>query len=206
MSVTKKSHHGISSPDRSIGCAILTVSDTRNRDTDYGGLSIKAILESNNHRIIDYMICQDEPELIEHHLKAGINNSDIQVILTTGGTGISKRDTTISVVESLIDTKLDGFGELFRMLSWQQVGAVAMLSRATAGLVTGKNKDAHRDISVVSTTDKLDGVLGVTTKQDLTPNTDTFIFSIPGSVNAVVTAMNSLIVPVLNHIVNEREK
>jgi molybdenum cofactor biosynthesis protein B len=115
-------------------CAVLTVSDTRNEATDEGGRIIKEALTAAGHRVAAYQIVRDEPPAIDRQIRGWINDPQIQVILTTGGTGIARRDTTVEVVERILEKRLDGFGELFRMLSWEQVGAAAMLSRAVGGI------------------------------------------------------------------------
>ena len=117
-------------------CAVLTISDTRTKETDKGGRIICDQLGAAGHTIGAYEIVKDEPAQIEGRLRAwlSVTTPAFDAILTTGGTGIASRDTTIEVVERLLTKKLDGFGELFRMLSWDEVGAAAMLSRATAGL------------------------------------------------------------------------
>ena len=115
-------------------CGVLTISDTRTTATDKGGLCIIELLEAAGHEIVSYSLVQDEAHLIEAQLKSWIESEALDVICTTGGTGIASRDTTIEVVERLLDKKLDGFGELFRMLSWDEVGPASMLSRAIAGL------------------------------------------------------------------------
>ena len=115
-------------------CAVLTISDTRTKETDKGGKTIIAALSAAGHDIADYAIVKDEPTQIVAQLKLWLADTNIHVICCTGGTGISSRDTTIEVVDRLLTKRLDGFGELFRMLSWDQVGSAAMLSRATAGL------------------------------------------------------------------------
>jgi len=115
-------------------CAVLTISDTRNKETDKGGKAIIAALSAAGHQVAQYTIVRDESAEIEKQLKAWLADTTIHAICCTGGTGISSRDTTIEVVERLLTKKLDGFGELFRMLSWEQVGSAAMLSRATGGL------------------------------------------------------------------------
>ena len=115
-------------------CGVLTVSDTRTVETDGGGQRIQQLLRDAGHSIGAYAIVRDEPVQIEHALGEWLARTELQVIITTGGTGIARRDTTIEVVQRLIEKPLDGFGELFRMLSYQQVGSAAMLSRATAGL------------------------------------------------------------------------
>ncbi len=116
---------------------MLTVSDTRQADNDAGGKLIIDALKQAGHAVSDYTIVRDEPDLIEHQLKSWLTSESappINAIITTGGTGIAQRDTTVEVVRRLLDKELEGFGELFRMLSYEQVGAAAMLSRAVAGL------------------------------------------------------------------------
>lgn len=115
-------------------CAVLTISDTRTKETDKGGRTIIEHLEAAGHTIGDYAIVKDDAPQIESQLRAWLSEGRFDAILTTGGTGISSRDTTIEVVARLLDKQLDGFGEIFRMLSWDEVGAAAMLSRAIGGL------------------------------------------------------------------------
>ncbi len=115
-------------------CAVLTVSDTRTLADDTGGQHIVDALVAAGHGVVARALVRDEPALIRAQLERFLEDPRVEVILSTGGTGISSRDTTIEVVESLLDKRLDGFGELFRMLSFAEIGAAAMLSRATAGL------------------------------------------------------------------------
>jgi molybdopterin adenylyltransferase len=123
-------------------CAVLTVSDTRIAETDSGGKAIIDALKQAGHTVTDYTLVKDEPDQIESQLKSWLApqtptpnpQPPIQTIITTGGTGIASRDTTVEVVRRLLDKELEGFGELFRMLSYEEVGPAAMLSRAVAGL------------------------------------------------------------------------
>lgn len=115
-------------------CAVLTVSDSRTPETDSGGDLIVQALEEAGHEIVAREIVKDEPARIRGRLESWLSDLRPQLVLTTGGTGVSRRDTTIEVVEGLLDKELPGFGELFRMLSWEEVGSAAMLSRAVAGL------------------------------------------------------------------------
>lgn len=117
---------------RSVGCAIVTVSDTRSAATDASGALLKARLESGGHRIVSYEILPDEPARIRDRVRA-LAEADVEAVLLTGGTGIAPRDTTYEAVVGILDRRLDGFGELFRALSYQEIGAAAMLSRAVAG-------------------------------------------------------------------------
>ena len=119
---------------RSVRCAVLTVSDTRNSDTDTSGNLIREMLAFAGHTVVDYQIVPDEPDQIRRILTEWIARDDIQAVLTNGGTGIAARDTTYDAIAALLDKRIDGFGELFRMLSWQEVGPAAMLSRAVAGV------------------------------------------------------------------------
>ncbi len=126
--------HRAAATDR-VRCAILTVSDTRTEKTDTSGILIKQLLRDSEHPVVDYRIVPDEPGQIGPLLDEWTANPEIQVIISNGGTGIAARDTTYDVVAGKIGKRLDGFGELFRMLSWSEVGAAAMLSRAVAGVI-----------------------------------------------------------------------
>ena len=119
---------------QSAKCPVLTVSDSRTKADDVSGRTIIDHLESAGHQIGAYELAKDEPDQIEPQLTDWLNTREYDAIFTTGGTGIAHRDTTIEVVRRLIGKELEGFGELFRMLSWQEVQAAAMLSRAVAGL------------------------------------------------------------------------
>lgn len=118
-------------------CALLTVSDSRAAGNDGGGDTIESRLTVAGHEIADRRWVPDEAHDIARVLTEWLSRDDVQVIFTTGGTGISTRDTTVEVVERFLDKRLDGFGELFRMLSYQEVGAAAMLSRTVGGLAHG---------------------------------------------------------------------
>jgi molybdenum cofactor biosynthesis protein B len=108
------------------------VSDTRTPDTDSSGALLKAKLEADGHRIFSYEILPDEPERIRDRVRA-LAEADVEAVLLSGGTGIAARDTTFEAVVALLDRRLDGFGELFRSLSYAEIGPAAMLSRAVAG-------------------------------------------------------------------------
>ncbi len=118
--------------------AILTLSDTRTVDTDVSGRRAIELVTMAGHRVVDHQVLPDDPKELESTLCALLARADIDAVLTTGGTGVGQRDQTIGVVERLLDVPLPGFGELFRMLSWQQVGSGAMLSRAVGGIASGK--------------------------------------------------------------------
>ena len=120
-----------------ISIAIVTVSDSRTPETDTNGQYLRAEIERLGHNIVAYHLVKDEAAQIAA-LLADLSASNAQILLFNGGTGISPRDTTYDVLSRSLEKTLPGFGELFRMLSWEQVGAAAMLSRATAGVYRGK--------------------------------------------------------------------
>lgn len=124
---------------KSVQCKIITVSDTRNETTDKSGRLMMDLLEQAGHIIVDYVIVKDEGVPIREEIEKGCNRADIDVILTNGGTGIAKRDVTIETIQQLLEKEMVGFGELFRMLSYQEdIGSAAILSRAIAGVVKNK--------------------------------------------------------------------
>jgi molybdenum cofactor biosynthesis protein B len=123
---------------RSVRCYIITVSDTRTEETDGAGRAIADLLQGAGHEVVGRTIVHDDPELVRGTIERQIVNPRVQVVITTGGTGITSRDSTYEAVSGLLDKRLDGFGELFRMLSFEQIGAAAMMSRACAGLVAGR--------------------------------------------------------------------
>jgi molybdenum cofactor biosynthesis protein B len=140
--------HKATSPT-TVRCAVLTVSDTRTEANDTGGRAIVTLLAEHGHEVVFKQIVRDEPDqvraLIEGWIEGGTRGDapeqverQVQVIITTGGTGISSRDRKYEAVTGLLDKQLDGFGELFRMLSFQEIGAGAMLSRACAGVARGR--------------------------------------------------------------------
>ena len=119
-------------------CAVLTLSDTRTEANDTSGRAIRQLLESHGHAVAHYAILKDDPAALDAKLLELLGSPDVDTILTNGGTGISRRDVTISVIETHLDQPLPGFGELFRMLSWEQIGSGAMLSRAVGGIARGQ--------------------------------------------------------------------
>lgn len=129
--------HRAAAPER-VGCAIVTVSDTRTPETDTSGAIMRERLEAAGHAIVGYVIVKDEPAKIIATLDRFAVQADCQAILFNGGTGIARRDTTFDVIAGRLEKTLVGFGELFRMLSYEQIGAAAMLSRATAGVYRGR--------------------------------------------------------------------
>jgi molybdenum cofactor biosynthesis protein B len=119
-------------------CALLTLSDTRTEVDDTSGRTIRQLLEANGHAVAHYAILKDDPALLDEKLLQLLGSPDVDAILTNGGTGVSRRDVTISAIEKHIEQPLPGFGELFRMLSWEQIGSGAMLSRAIGGIARGQ--------------------------------------------------------------------
>jgi molybdenum cofactor biosynthesis protein B len=118
--------------------AVLTISDTRTRETDTGGDTAEQILREAGQVIVARQIVRDEVNGIRASLVDLLANAEVDAVITTGGTGISGRDTTYEVVDRMIEKKLDGFGEIFRMLSYEEIGAAAIMSRAVAGTVGTK--------------------------------------------------------------------
>lgn len=121
----------------SVLLAIVTVSDTRTPETDTSGQLIRTLAEAAGHRIVGHRIVKDEPVQVEAALEE-FAASAARLIIFNGGTGISQRDRTYDVISRKLEKTLPGFGELFRMLSYEQVGAAAMLSRAIAGVYRNK--------------------------------------------------------------------
>jgi molybdenum cofactor biosynthesis protein B len=124
---------------KSVPCAIVTVSDTRTPETDTSGQAIRTLLEAQGHSVVAHHIVKDEPDQIGPLLdQLTATEQPARIILINGGTGIAPRDRTYDVVSQRLEKTLPGFGELFRMLSYQEIGAAAMLSRATAGVYRQK--------------------------------------------------------------------
>ncbi len=121
---------------KSVPCAIVTVSDTRTPETDTSGQAIRRLLEEQGHMVVAYHIVKDEPDLIGPLLDELVDTA-ARMVLMNGGTGIGPRDRTYDVVSRRLEKTLPGFGELFRVLSFEEIGAAAMLSRATAGVYRG---------------------------------------------------------------------
>ncbi|PYN37897.1 MAG: molybdenum cofactor biosynthesis protein [Candidatus Rokuibacteriota bacterium] len=119
---------------RAIGCWVLTVSDTKTPDTDTSGQLIRKLLLDAGHQIVGSSIVRDEPKDVQRVIREACTNDEVRAVLVTGGTGITSRDSTYEAIEALLDKRLPGFGELFRMLSYQEIGAAAMMSRAQLGV------------------------------------------------------------------------
>ncbi|HMN95529.1 MAG TPA: MogA/MoaB family molybdenum cofactor biosynthesis protein [Phycisphaerales bacterium] len=151
--------------------AILTISDTRTLEEDRSGDTIARSARAHGHDVARRALVRDDPAAIAAALRTLIDEPAIDAIIATGGTGIGRRDATIEVVRPLLDIELEGFGELFRMLSHEAVGAAAMLSRAVGGVVLRPD-----------------------------PPGDLLLFALPGSVNAATLAMERLVAPQLRHM------
>lgn len=123
---------------RSIGCFVLTISDSKTPDTDTSGALIRDLLNKAGHTVVGHAIVKDEPAQVTARVREGCADPNVQAFILTGGTGVTSRDATFEAVEALLGKRLTGFGELFRMLSYEEIGAAAMLSRAQAGVVKGR--------------------------------------------------------------------
>jgi molybdenum cofactor biosynthesis protein B len=168
--------HRDAAPDR-VRVAVLTVSDTRTAENDTGGDAAEELLAGAGHEVVHREIVRDDPPQVRDAVLDLISRGDVDAVVTTGGTGISGRDTTYEVASRLIEKRLDGFGELFRMLSYGEIGSAAMLSRATAGSVEAPG--------------------GAGTK---------FLACLPGSSAAVRLGVEKLLAPELAHVVFELRK
>ena len=129
--------HKAAAPAR-VGCYVITVSDTRTADTDTSGRAIVELLTGAGHQIVGHTIVKDDAELLRDCIGRQLANPAVQAIITTGGTGITSRDCTYEAVTAMLSKRLDGFGEIFRTLSYEQIGAAAMMSRAVAGTISGR--------------------------------------------------------------------
>lgn len=123
---------------RSVGCAIITVSDTRTLETDRSGQILQTLLLEAQHRVVARGIIPDEPVRIQEQFLQWCQRDEVEVLIFNGGTGIAPRDTTYDAIAALLEKTLPGFGELFRFLSYEQIGSRAIASRAIAG--TYRNK------------------------------------------------------------------
>lgn len=148
-----------SKPFIAVNIAVLTVSDTRTVATDTSGDTLAARIVDAGHSVIARDIVRDDADVIERLLRKWIGNPEIDVIITSGGTGVTGRDVTPEAFERVLEKKIEGFGELFRMLSYQKIGTSTMQSRAIGGVAhgtymfalpgsTGACKDAWDDILV----------------------------------------------------------
>ena len=138
MSESTQQHREIAAQRGPVRVAVVTVSDTRTRANDTGGDLIEQRVTGAGHQVVFRTIVKDEPSQIDVLLDQIVSDTNAQLILFTGGTGIAPRDTTYDALSRKLEKVMPGFGELFRMLSYSEVGAAAMLSRATAGTYRGR--------------------------------------------------------------------
>jgi molybdenum cofactor biosynthesis protein B len=122
----------------SIGCWVLTISDSKTLETDTSGKLIRELLGGAGHQVVGSEIVRDEPTEVQRVIRDACANPAVRAVIMTGGTGITSRDSTFEAVEAMLDKRLPGFGELFRMLSYHEVGGAAMLSRAQMGVARGR--------------------------------------------------------------------
>ncbi len=121
-----------------VGCMVITCSDTRTPDTDTSGQLIHKLLRQFGHEVISYHLVKDEPAQIKGRIAEGLVNEAVHAIIINGGTGISKRDSTFEAIDGMLEKRLVGFGEIFRYLTYQDIGSPAIMSRATAGIIKGR--------------------------------------------------------------------
>jgi len=159
-----------------IGASIITISDSRTPETDLSGDAIAGFIQDAQHVVARRDLVPDDGPAIHQAITTALADQDVQVLLITGGTGLASRDGTVEQLRALDGIEVDGFGELFRSISFQEIGAASLLSRATARILQAK--DGRRIPA----------------------------FAMPGSTNAVTTAMTRLIIPVLAHIVWETKR
>lgn len=138
MITTQEHHEKARKQYPRVECAIITVSDTRTEANDTSGQTIRDLLTRDNHPVTYYTILKDEPRQIVDAIKNLIIKPDVGCILLNGGTGIARRDSTVDAIAGLFDKTLVGFGELFRMISYGEIGSAAMMSRAIAGIYQRK--------------------------------------------------------------------
>ena len=119
-------------------CAVITISHTRTEENDDSGRIIRQKLEEKGHKIVASHILKDDAILVRDEIQRLLSDEAIQVIITNGGTGISQKDVTIEAISPLLEKRLDGFGEIFRFLSYQEIGSGSIMSRAMAGTARGK--------------------------------------------------------------------
>lgn len=131
-------HHHRKAAFMAVPTAVLTVSDTRTLETDTGGALVEELLRNAKHLVTDRAIVRDEPSEIRDALRERLADDACRAVVLTGGTGVAPRDVTPDTVEPMIERLIPGFGELFRMLSYEDIGSAALLSRALAGMVEGK--------------------------------------------------------------------
>ena len=169
MSAAVSRHH--TGGGRSLGFVVLSVSDTHSIEDDPSGVLAQDLLKAGGHTVVHYDLVANSVADVREKLEPYLGESAVEAVVTVGGTGVSSRDLTVNALEQMGGRTLDGFGQLYRTLSYPEVGALAMLSRATLFLVRGKP-----------------------------------VFALPGSERAVRTALEKLILPAVQHLVEELER
>ena len=122
-------------PVLSLGCSVVTVSDTRTAAEDKSGARIREMLEAAGHSVTAYAIVPDDPAVVRDTVRTDARRDEVDAVVLSGGTGVAPRDNTVEAVGAIFTRRIDGFGELFRMLSYEEIGSAAMMSRAVGGLV-----------------------------------------------------------------------
>ena len=117
---------------------VITCTDTRTPETDTSGQLIRKLLEERGHKVVGHHLVKDDPAEIQLWIARGTANEEVQAIIINGGTGISRRDSTFEAVDEMLERRLAGFGEIFRLLTYQEIGSPAIMSRATAGITKGR--------------------------------------------------------------------
>ena len=123
---------------KNINCSIIVVSDSRTEQNDESGKYIMQVLKKHGHKVLSHVLLKNDANAIQNRVNELLDEESLQVIITSGGTGISHRDVTVETISPVFDKKIDGFGELFRFLTYHQIHTGSIMSRATAGVVKGK--------------------------------------------------------------------
>ncbi len=131
----KSAHEGTEREFRSLGVAILVVSDTRTLEDDHSGAFLERRAQEEGHQICGRVIVPDDVQAIRDQVRDWCEKDEVHAVLVTGGTGVFAKDVTPEALEALFDKNIPGFGEMFRMLSWQEIGTATLESRATAGVI-----------------------------------------------------------------------
>ena len=122
---------------KSINCSVIVISDSRTEQNDESGKHIMQVLKKHGHKVLSYVLLKNDANAIQNRVNELLDEESLQVIITSGGTGISHRDVTVETIAPVFDKKIDGFGELFRFLTYEQIHTGSIMSRATAGVVRG---------------------------------------------------------------------
>ncbi len=123
---------------QSVSCAVLTISDTRTERDDESGMLIRQKLSQNGHQVLSYAILKDDAASLKKKVFELLSHEELQVIIINGGTGVSRRDITVDTIYPILEKELDGFGELFRLLTYQEMGTASIMSRTIGGVARGK--------------------------------------------------------------------